>query len=180
MPMSNFQRIARCALLFALTGCASETPQQILTPFMDNDFSTWKQPGPFTVTGQAFYKLPNGRVLTCAGETVSLVPAVGYNTELEQILQTGKGYPANYDRHAHKYDHKAMCDGAGKFSFDNIPALNWIVVTRVSWQEETTLSSIPYIGGPDNKGGYLFTEIQVDETHTHVTLSNQDFVEDQK
>jgi hypothetical protein len=167
-------------LLLGLAGCASEQSQQIVTPFLDGDFNTWKQPGPYTVTGQAFYKLPNGRVMTCAGEEVLLIPAVGYNTELEQILQTGNGYPANYDRHAHKYEQKAMCDGAGKFSFDKVPALNWILLTRISWQEENMLSSIPYVGGPTAKGGYLFNELQVDENHTKIVLSNQDFFEDKK
>lgn len=160
--------------LLVASGCTSAPPAQILTPFFDGDFATWNKSGPYTVTGQAFFKMPSGQVITCAGENVSLVPAVAYNTELEQHLQRGEGYPPNYDRHAHKYDHKAMCDGAGKFSFDGIPALNWLVVTRVSWQEP---SSIPYMG-PDSKGGYLFSEIQVDEAHTKVVLSNQDFVED--
>lgn len=174
------RRFAAFTLLLGLAGCASEPPRQILTPFHDDDFKTWKQSGPYTVTGQAFLKLPEGRVVTCAGEPVSLIPAVGYNTELEQLLETGTGYPSNYERNAHKYDHKAMCDGAGKFSFDGIPPLNWIVVTRVTWQEKSTLSSIPLVGGPESKGGYLFSEIQVDENHTKVMLSNQDFVADRE
>lgn len=173
--LSRLMPFAALALLIALGGCASDAQQQILTPFLDGDFNTWKQQGPFTVTGQAFYKQPGGRVITCAGESVSLMPAVGYNTELEQILQNGKGFPPNYDRHARKYDRKAMCDGAGKFSFDNVPALNWIVITRVSWQEP---SAIPYMGSDDH-GGWLLTELQVDDNHTHVMLSNPDFIEDQ-
>jgi len=167
-------------LLLGLAGCASDAPQQILTPFLADDFKTWTQSGSYTVTGQAFLKLPEGRVVTCAGAPVSLIPAVGYNTELEQVLETGAGYPSNYERNAHKYDHKAMCDGAGKFSFEGIPPLNWIVVTRITWQEKSTLSSVPLVGGPDNKGGYLFTEIQVDDNHTKVMLSNQDFVADKE
>ncbi len=172
MPFPH--RILAVFSLLVVTGCASEPPAQILTPFFDGDFSTWNKSGPYSVTGQAFFKLPSGQVITCAGETVSLVPAVGYNTELEQILATGKGYPPNYNRQEHKYDHKTMCDGAGKFSFDGIPALNWIAVTRITWTEPST---IPYMGA-DSKGGYLFSEIQVDDNHTKVTLSNQDFIAD--
>lgn len=169
----TLRALAVVSLLLAAS-CTSAPPVQILTPFHDDDFSTWNKSGPYTVTGQAFFKLPSGQVITCAGESVSLIPAVGYNTELEQILSSGKGYPANYDRHEHKYDHKAMCDGAGKFSFEAIPALNWIAVTRVTWSEP---SSIPYMGA-ESKGGYLFSEIQVDDAHTKVMLSNQDFTAD--
>jgi hypothetical protein len=157
-----------------LAGCSSGPAYQILTPFMADDFRTWSQAGKETITGQAFFKLPGGQVVTCAGESVSLLPATGYNTELEKLLETGKGYPPNYDRQAHRFDRKAMCDGAGKFSFDGVPHLNWLVVVRITWQEP---SSIPYIG-PYDKGGYLFQELQVDDTHTKVTLSNQDFVAD--
>ncbi len=160
--------------LLAATGCATPPPAQILTPFLEDDFQSWKLGGPYTLTGQAFLKRPDGRIITCAGETVSLLPAVGYNTELEKILESGKGYPPNYERNARKYEHKTTCDGSGRFSFDSIAALNWIVVTRVTWQEP---SSIPYMS-PDDKGGYLFSEFRVGDTHTALTLSNPDFVAD--
>ena len=161
-------------ILVATAGCASTPPVQILTPFHDDDFSLWKQNGPHTVTGLAFVKRPDGTVFSCAGAQVSLIPAVAYNTELEQVLALGTGYPPNYDRHERKYDHKTVCDSTGKFVFDGIPALNWIAITRITWQEP---SSIPYMG-QDEKGGYLFGEIRVDATHTSITLTNDDFVAD--
>jgi hypothetical protein len=170
------------ALVFA-GGCASDAPYQILTPFLDNDFNTWKQGGPYTVTGQAFYKQPGGRVITCAGESVSLMPLTSYNMELSKLLETGNGFPPNYERRAHKYDKKAMCDGSGKFTFENLPALNWLLITRVTWQENGTFAFVPYVGGPSDKGGWLFQELQVESannapTTVKVTLSNQDFVAD--
>ena len=164
-------------------GCASGPVHQILTPFLDDDFHTWTQTGPYTVTGQAFFKRPDGQVITCAGETVALMPLTGYTMELSKLLETGHGFPANYERRAHKYDHKAMCDGAGKFHIDGLPALNWLLITRVSWQENGTFSFVPYVGGPSDKGGWLFQEIEIVSannapTTVKVTLSNPDFVAD--
>jgi len=169
-------------LLAFAGGCASEPSHQILTPFLDDDFQTWRKTGPYTITGQAFYKQPGGQVMTCAGESVSLMPLTGYNMELSKLLETGHGFPPNYERRAHKYDKKAMCDGSGKFSFDGLPALNWLLITRVSWQENGTFSFVPYVGGPTDKGGWLFQEISIDSTQpgttVKITLSNQDFVAD--
>jgi hypothetical protein len=166
--------------LMVLGGCASEPAYQILTPFLDGDFQTWKRSGSYTVSGQAFYKIPDGRVITCAGEAVSLMPLTGYNMELSKLLESGKGYPPNYERRAHKYDHKAMCDGDGRFSISGIPSLNWLLITRVRWQEDGTLSSIPYIGGPTDKGGWLYQEISIHESDMKVTLSNENFVADRE
>lgn len=178
---SGIRMVPLLALVFA-GGCASTEPvYQILTPFLDSDFQTWKKPGPYTVSGQAFYKIPDGRVITCAGESVSLMPLTGYNMELSKLLETGKGYPPNYERRAHKYDHKAMCDGDGRFSISGIPSLNWLLITRVTWQENDTTSSIPWVGGgPTNKGGWLYQEISIDGADMKITLSNEDFVADKE
>jgi hypothetical protein len=163
------------AFLAFAVGCAQPGPVPlVLTPFSDNDFARWKQNGTGTLSGQAFVKLPNGRVVTCAGETISLVPATGYNMELEKLLEDGRGYPVNYDRHEHKYDRKTMCDGSGHFAFDHLPALTWLVVTHVTWQEP---SRIPLMSA-NEKGGYLFAEIELTESANKLTLSNQDFVAD--
>lgn len=171
------------ALLFA-GGCGSDPSHQILTPFLDGDFQTWKQPGTYTLTGQAFYKRPDGTVITCAGETVSLMPLTGYNMELSKLLESGQGMPENYERRAHKYDHKTMCGGDGKFAFDSLPALNWLLITRVDWKENGTLSFVPYVGGPTPKGGWLYQEISIESAtspaNVKVVLSNPDFVEDKE
>jgi hypothetical protein len=176
-------RILAFGSLLLTGGCASEQPNQILTPFLDNDFQTWKQSGSYTVSGQAFFRQPNGQTITCAGQAVSLMPLTGYNMELSKLLESGHGMPPNYERRAHRYDRTVMCDGGGRFTFEGIPALGWLLVTRVNWQESTTLSAIPYIGGPDNKGGWMFREIIIESSSPgnaiRVMMSNQDFVADQ-
>lgn len=174
--------IAALSLVLLAGGCASEPTYQILTPFHDEDFQLWKQSGPYTVTGQAFFKQPGGQVITCAGETVSLMPLTGYHLELSKLLESGKGFPPNYEKRARKHDRTAQCDGDGRFRFDGLPALNWLLITRVTWQESGTFSFIPYMGGPTDKGGWLFQEIGIDRANSptviKVTLANPDYVED--
>lgn len=179
--MIDVRIIPLMALLLA--GCAEEPAYQILTPFHDDDFRLWKQSGPYSISGQAFYKQPAGPVISCAGETVSLMPLTGYNMELSKLLGGGKGIPPNYENRAHKYDKTAMCDGDGRFRFDGLPALNWLLITRVSWQENGTFAFVPYVGGPTDKGGWLFQEITIESannapTSLKVTLSNPNFVAD--
>ncbi len=170
------------AALVFVGGCASGPAYQILTPFHDNDFRLWKESGPYTVTGEAFLRQPSGKVITCAGETISLMPLTDYNLELSKLLESGKGYPPNYDRRAHRYDKKVMCDASGKFTFKNLPALNWLLITRVTWQEDGLLSFVPFVGGPTAKGGWLFQEVDIadsqPDTTVHVSLTNDDFVAD--
>lgn len=180
--MAAFRIFPLIALLVA-GGCASEPAYQILTPFHDDDFQLWKQSGPYTISGQAFYKQPSGPVITCAGESVSLMPLTSYNMELSKLIESGKGFPPNYEKRAHKFDKTAMCDASGRFSFEGLPALNWLLITRVSWQENGTFSFVPYVGGPSDKGGWLFQEIQIESannapTRLKVTLANPDFVAD--
>lgn len=169
------------ALLFA-AGCASEPAYQILTPFHADDFRLWTQPGPYTVIGQAALKQPGGEVITCAGERVTLMPLTGYNMELSKLLESGKGIPPNYERRARRYDKQAMCDADGKFAFTGLPALNWLLVTRVSWQEDGMFSFVPFVEDTGTKGGWLFQEIEIKGSGLGATvpvvLSNDDFVAD--
>ena len=157
-----------------LSACSSSEPAHMLTPFLDTDFGRWKGPGDASVTGQAFVKLASGRVVTCAGETVSLVPATGYNMEMEQALGQGLGMPDDYSKRAHAYDRKTTCDGVGRFSFENVPAMNWIVLTRVNWQEP---SFYPFLG-PNDKGGFLYQEKTLDDGANNVILTKDDFIKD--
>lgn len=192
--MPSDTNLARLMLLLAstatLTACSwvkplvSEPvpPAHMLTAYFDDDFRLWKGAGGAGLTGQAFFKTPDGRIVSCAGDKVTLLPATQYNTELEQYLGMGTGYPADYGRKAHLFNHEAVCDPAGHFQFEKIPAgLNWIVLTRVTWKEEPDLpmvSSVIPMMSDGNKGGYLFQEVVLAEGSNKVILSNADFVKD--
>ena len=170
--MSRVLLATVCVLLLA--GCASSDPYELFTPYSENDFRGWEATGSANLTGQAFVRLPEGRLLTCAGAEVSLKPATGYNMEMEDGLNAGKGFPANYSKRAVKYDHKTVCDGSGYFSFANLPLRNWIVVTHIAWQKPSGIMFMP----PDDTGGTLVQEILLQSGDNKTVLSNQDLVKD--
>jgi hypothetical protein len=136
------------------------------------------------LTGEASLKLDNGRVLTC--QTVTLLPATQYNTELEQSFGKGTGYPPDYNKQAHVYNREAACDPTGHFRFENLPyGVKWIVSSRLTWQnapDESTLSSITSmvtdVVSDETRGGYIYQELPLHEGNNTVVLSNADFVKD--
>lgn len=156
-----------------LAGCASDQPQ-VYTAYSDNDFSAWRGTGLAQVRGQAFYKMPSGRVLSCAGSDVMLIPATGYNMEAEQSIGAGKGFPENYERRGLKYARKTMCDGAGHFSFENLPTQNWIAYVHLTWQEPATVM----FWSKNDEGGTLYREILLEPGDNKLILSNSDYVPD--
>ncbi len=160
--------------LLILAGCGSSDTFGLFTPYSDNDFSGWTGTGSANLKGQAFVRLPDGRLLTCAGTEVSLKPATGYNMELEEGLNAGKGFAANYNKRAYKYDHKTICDGSGYFAFENLQPRNWIVLTHVAWQKP---SSIPFMS-PNDMGGTLVQEIMLQPGDNKTILSNPDLAKD--
>lgn len=170
---------ATAFVLMALAaGCTSQPPDQILTAFHDDDFRYWTRPGPYTVSGFAALKRDDGQTVTCAGQDVLLLPLTQYNMELSKLLETGHGFPPSYERRARKYEHKAACGADGKFAFTGIPTARWLVATHVTWAEDSTLSSVPWIGGSSAAGGWLFREIEVHDADTFAALGNDDFTAD--
>jgi hypothetical protein len=167
------------ALLVALTlaGCAADREADDYTAYSDSDFRTWAGAGPAALSGQVAYRLADGRTLTCAGGSVMLLPASGYNLDAEESFAAGKGFPANYDRNAYKFVRETPCDGGGRFKFDGLPAQNWIVLARVTWQESAPSYEFWKIDDTQ-KSGYLFREILLDAGSNAVVLSNREFVED--
>ncbi len=185
------RRLLRLSLLlasaFSLTACTwikakvnpPTPPPHMLTAYFDDDFRFWKGSGTASIGGQAAIKLDDGRILNCT--TVTLLPATQYNTELEQALALGTGYPFDYNRKAHLHNREGACDPAGHFQFDAIPAgVKWIVLTRLTWKDmtpESTWSAIlPETSSPT--GGYLFQETMARDGLNKLTLSNADFVQD--
>jgi hypothetical protein len=172
--MTRFPFLCIIPLFVALAGCMSDDTPQVFTPYLEDDFQAWKGPGPANIIGQAFYKLPSGRVLTCAGATISLLPAAGYNLEAMQSFGMGKGYPENYNKSAMRFVRKTTCDSAGHFTFQSLPANNWIIMTHLSWQETRPLLAFTKA----DEGGTLFQEALLAPGDNKIFLSNEDFTAD--
>lgn len=158
-----------------LGGCSKDLPQEF-SPYLEDTFRPWQGAGPANLEGQAFYKMPSGRLISCAGSKVTLLPANGYNLEAEHTLGLGKGMPENYERAALKFAYTTLCDGYGRFSFQKLPTQNWIVVIHLSWQEDGGMLSF---GGKNDKGGTLYQEVLLEPGDKKIVISNPDFVADQ-
>lgn len=166
-------RLTFAVFALLLAGCAGDLPQNF-TPYSDNDFQAWTGAGPANISGKAFYKMPSGRLVSCAGSAIMLIPATGYNLEAEQSIGMGKGLPENYNRRAFKFVRKTMCDGSGQFSFEGLPSQNWIAYVHLSWQEPGGMM----FWSNNDTGGTLFQEVMLTPGDNKIILSNPDFVAD--
>ncbi len=190
-------RTARALLLLAsamtLTACSwvkstvagPAQPGFMTTPYFEDDFRFWKGAGTASLSGEASLKLDDGRMVTCAGNTVTLLPATQYNMELEQAFGKGAGYPPDYNKQAHVYNREAPCDPTGHFRFEKIPyGVKWIVLSRLTWQDAPDESMMSYITAitsvvsDGTKGGYIYQEVPLHEGNNTIVLSNADFVKD--
>lgn len=165
-----FRYIALFTAMIVLAGCGVDTGS-VFTPYNEDSFHSWMGNGPASLHGQAFYRLPSGRVISCAGTMVTLLPANGYNHEAEQTILEGKGFPENYNRAAQKFTRQTVCDGYGKFSFKDLPSQNWIVLIHLTWQEPNILGF-----GKVDQGGFLVREVLTNPGDNNLVMSNQQFV----
>lgn len=172
--MSISRAVLAALLMTMLAGCADEA--QVYSPYLEENFQPWMGQGRTTLNGQGFYKMPSGRLISCAGSEVLLIPANGYNVEALQSIGSGTGFPENYNRSAYKFVRRTICDGAGRFVFQNVPTQNWIVMIHLTWQESDAIM----FWMKNDKGGTLYQEVQPDIGETKIILSNNEFVADQK
>jgi hypothetical protein len=156
-----------------LAACTADSMHMVFTPYNEYDFRAWQGNGNGVVSGTAFYRMPSGRVVSCAGAAITLLPANGYNLEASQVINMGGGFPENYSRSAFKFARSVLCDGGGHFAFDNLPTQNWIAYVHLSWQEP----GIEFLG-PDDRGGTLMQEVLVEPGEKRIVLSNPDFIPD--
>lgn len=151
-----------------LAACAQQ-PRRApidLPAYVAADHSSYKMKGNSALTGQAFLRQRGGTVVTCAGSTVTLVPASPYFRALVAAIMAGE----RQDLHVGMDPDVARttsCDAQGNFSFRDVPAGSWIVATRVTWQA----------GRYGEQGGNLFREAVLEPNQqTTAILSGVDQV----
>ena len=131
-----------CAV--ALAGCAHQTTTlNVNTPFDLGQTMQLMAPGKNTITGYAAVTQPNGNVFTCAGQTVTLLPATGYAMERVTTLYgnpdngfrpvTKKVLFANTPVEYTDLRKKTTCDEQGRFRFDDVADGNFYVSADVIW-----------------------------------------------
>lgn len=131
----------------ALSGCmtvptiAPPAPIYISAEFNESQARDALKPGPNAITGSAFMRQKGGGVVTCAGETVHLIPATPYAVQrMTHIYGNSSGgasrrklsfepSPAAY----YALEHSTKCDAQGKFEFKDVAESGFFVATTVRW-----------------------------------------------
>ncbi|MEJ2217580.1 MAG: hypothetical protein P8099_13300 [Gemmatimonadota bacterium] len=101
------------------------------------------EPGKGTIKGSAVLRQRGGRVVTCAGNEVFLIPATeSASKELRRIFGSDEGYVNRGGNvvtgggrlvRPPQPNRSTACDPQGYFTFSNVRAGKWYVMTNVVW-----------------------------------------------
>lgn len=173
--ISYMLRITLPFLLVLSSGCVtpSPPPKPATTPmpievrgFDAAEVAYIREVGTNRIEGNAFLRQRGGGIVTCAGETVRLVPLGGFAKRyfrlryVEQKPATVDFFDApSYNEHVRE----TRCDSDGRFSFTRVAPGDYFVETTVSW----------YLSSLGTQGGDIGYALQVrgDSTTEHIVIS---------
>jgi hypothetical protein len=118
----------------AMGACAATVEKKVA--FEAKAHAPWAAKGTASIEGEGFFRRPNAWLARCSGGIVYLVPDTPYFREWVEIFRAGNK-PENAEalNAAHKSAlRKTQCNMQGKFTFENLPAARWLVVTRVTYE----------------------------------------------
>lgn len=133
-------------IVLLLTGCASTTKTVVLkNDFNEKDAEFINKTGNNTIKGNAFFRQQGGGIVTCAGNTVVLIPVTPYSKErmshIYKFEDIGVIPPymdaISFDKGNNEYlsmTKNTKCDSDGKFEFNNLANGEYYVVSSVIWK----------------------------------------------
>ena len=132
-------RFLRLALL-GTVGCApNRGPVDRPAQFDPAEYAPYDQPGTSVVEGQAFLRIRFGEIRYGAGSEVYLSPVTSYSKEWwSQATARDVKFSSGPDARASKYTKVAVADLEGRFSFAELPAGDYFVVSSVFWEVPDT------------------------------------------
>jgi hypothetical protein len=129
--------------LAVVAGCAPTMVQMSLAPADMEAATAMLASGTSTIKGSALIRQRGGGVVTCAGNEIFLIPATPSATsELRRVFGDDKGYvPRGGDATLGggklvvppRPNRPGVCNAQGFFTFPNIRAGKWYVMTSVIW-----------------------------------------------
>ncbi|MEM8551591.1 MAG: hypothetical protein AAGF45_04370 [Pseudomonadota bacterium] len=167
-----FRRVVLLPIALVLAACQTAFPIQLRSDLTRAEVLPYGEKGERIVAGQAFLRQVGGGLVTCAGETVTLVPAVKLVDEAMKVWRAkDEIYTVNLPyarvRGAVRY---VECDASGGFVFEELPALSYWVFVNVRWRA-------PKAGYLDDgeEGGLLVERISVrHEDKLRVIVDSED------
>lgn len=143
-------------------GCAPTTVQVSLDPTDTDSATAMLATGTGTIKGSALMRQRGGGVVTCAGNDVFLIPATPSATnELNRVFGGDHGYvPRGGDPMIGggtlvappTPNRTEVCNAQGFFTFANIRAGKWYVMTSIVW-----------VAGNDYQGGAMLSSAEIGE-----------------
>jgi hypothetical protein len=135
-----------CAPMAPSTSPSDKGVYTVKTAFNPNDFAWSMNQGSASIEGRAELKGSDGRMRTCAGQTVALTADNAYTREGAEAAKTHRYSRIERDPRYARYRRTTTCDADGNFAFRHLPHGNWGLGTRVEWQEGNAVR-----GGPLGK-----------------------------
>jgi hypothetical protein len=130
--------LLRAAVLVAvglvMGACAASVDKKVA--FDAKGHAAFVGKGTAKIEGEGFFRRPNAWLARCSGGVVYLMPDTPYFREWAEVFRAGNRFEdAEALNAAHKTAlRKTQCNMQGKFSFENLPAAKWMVVTRVTYE----------------------------------------------
>lgn len=119
--------------------------------FVEGDFKWSKGKGTGVIAGLGTLRTPGGYIKTAVNEEVTLVAKTPYTDEIVAATRT-EGFFETYtnvqkDPAYNQYRYTQTADKDGRFRFENLPAGDWYIVTRVYWITRDETSQAHLHGG---------------------------------
>jgi hypothetical protein len=119
--------------------------------------------GSGTIKGSAVLRQRGGAVVTCAGNDVYLVPATpSASSELQRLFGGDKGYVARGGDavlgggtlvEPPQPNRRSVCNAQGFFTFPNVRAGKWYVMTSVVWRVSDSYQGGSLLGSAEVADG---------------------------
>lgn len=129
--------IAWVVVAAILAGCQKTFPIQLRSELTEAELLPFGEKGDRFIAGEAFMRQVGGGVVTCAGETVTVLPAVRVVEEAVKIWKAGDEiYTENLETaNVNGSVRWTECDAQGAFAVFDLPPEKYYVMVPVRWGE---------------------------------------------
>ena len=136
----------------AVAQIAMPKPLYILSEtFVEDDFKWSKRQGTGVIAGLGSLRAQGGFLKSAVGEEVTLVAKTPYTDEIVAATRTEDFFESylnvQKDPNYNQYRLSQTADKDGRFRFENLPAGEWYIVTRVVWYTRDETSQVHLHGG---------------------------------
>ena len=129
-----------------LCGCSAFKARE-LVPFSEGEFNIFNGTGKAVIEGQGFARTRGGEVRYAAGSDVFLVPATSHTRDWinsgQWYTYFGSRITLGFDPRTHRYVKRSVCDGEGRFTFEDLVPGPYFVVTKVVWYAGDSEQFVP-------------------------------------